>query len=686
MKKAVVMLTIVILLAASLATPAAASSTCFNYNYDSWGTAVPSQAGYDTETVYFAHQLDASLGNFNTPQDLFVSKDNRIYVLDSGNVRVVCLNSDLSLNHVINKFTYKGNAVTLKNPTGIFVAENDFIYIADPENHRVVICDQTGTVIRVLERPKTNLLSENLEFLPQKVLVDSAGMIYVSVSGVYQGALLYNQKGVFTGFYGSNEVQITAALLLDMFWKKILSDDQVNNIARYVPEEITSFDIDGRDFVYTVTQSESVTQKLKKLNPMGTNILKKSEFGEMEKQYIAGKLTTSRFTDVAVDDHGRMNVVDRQNNRIFQYDKEGSLLFIMGGAGSQAGTYQNPAAIESIGDKLLVLDSARGSITVLAPTAFGDLVHEAVDIYNDGQYSKATELWQKVLRADQNYELAYISIGKSFFADGKYKEAAEYFRLGNDREDNSSAFQAYRNIVIQKHFPLVCLVAVLLIGILIWLYNRPSRIDRTESAKRKMNPFRMLFHPIDTSLEIKQKNSGSFLYSAVILGLWYLATIFKYSLTNFRFNLNNVDRTNIILLFLSSIPVFAVWVVSNWGVCTLMDGKGHLKEIWITNTYCLIPWVGSIFLYVLLSQVLVNSEIMFLNAVIWIGAGWSIFLILCALSSIHDYFSGRTIISVLLSLLGMLIVVFLILLVCSLVKQAYDFVYSIINEILYRFR
>ena len=85
----------------------------------------------------------------------------------------------------------------------------------------------------------------------------------------------------------------------------------------------------------------------------------------------------------------------------------------------------------------------------MSPSAFGKKVLEAVYYYNDGEYGKANGIWEEVLKYDHNYMTAYISIGKSLMAEEKFKEAAEYFKLGNDREGNSDAFQSYRNELLQ---------------------------------------------------------------------------------------------------------------------------------------------------------------------------------------------------------------------------------------------
>lgn len=240
--------------------------------------------------------------------------------------------------------------------------------------------------------------------------------------------------------------------------------------------------------------------------------------------------------------------------------------------------------------------------------------------------------------------------------------------------------------MLQKYFPWICLGVVLIIALLICFFNRKGK--KTDSAKHhtRISPFKFLLHPVDNAEEMKLKKAGSLPISCLILGLWFLATIFRFALTGFRFNTNNVDTMNIWLLFLGTVPIFAVGVVSNWGVCTLMDGKGKMKDIWISASYCLIPYVSCNFLYVALSHLLVEEETVFLQWISLLGIIWSACMLLGVLSGIHDYSFGQTILSVLLTVVGMLIVVFLVLLVATLVQQAYAFVNSIANELIYRIR
>lgn len=65
-------------------------------------------------------------------------------------------------------------------------------------------------------------------------------------------------------------MEVTLQLLGDLFWKKLMSEEQAGYLSKYVPDEFSNFDIDGEGFIYTCTQSAQVkTDKVKKLNAAG---------------------------------------------------------------------------------------------------------------------------------------------------------------------------------------------------------------------------------------------------------------------------------------------------------------------------------------------------------------------------------------------------------------------------------
>ena len=88
--------------------------------------------------------MGTEIGNLSEPKDLCVTEDRQVYILDSGNNRVVVLDEKLGLRKIIQEFTDQSGKITLDNPTGIFVDQKNLIYIADPNNACVWVSDQNG--------------------------------------------------------------------------------------------------------------------------------------------------------------------------------------------------------------------------------------------------------------------------------------------------------------------------------------------------------------------------------------------------------------------------------------------------------------------------------------------------------------------------------------------------------------
>src|SRR5690606_15547891 len=59
-----------------------------------------------------------------------------IYVLDSGNDRIVVLDRELKLTAVIDSFVRGGQTDAFRNPQGIFVTEDEQLLVADTGNER----------------------------------------------------------------------------------------------------------------------------------------------------------------------------------------------------------------------------------------------------------------------------------------------------------------------------------------------------------------------------------------------------------------------------------------------------------------------------------------------------------------------------------------------------------------------
>ena len=668
-----------------------------SYTYNAWDESVPSPAGYTPVAVYTGEDLN--VGMLNKPKDLYVGKDNTLYLSDTGNNRVLVLNDRFELVREIKAVIQDGAERPLETPEGLFLDNQGLLYVCENKAGRVIAVDSSNTVQAVFGRPDSELIDESLDFLPSKVLVNRLGTVYVIVNGFYMGAMAYNKDGSFKGFYGSNKVEVTLNVIVDRFWKSIFTQSQKDKMARYVPIQYSNFDIDEEGFIYTCTQTTKTSRdEIKKLNSQGNNVLPvferntgvNGDFGDLEKGWISAKLSDTQFVDICVNKDGFIFGLDFTRGRIFQYDQESRLLQVFGGIGSQMGTFKMPEAIDSVGEKLVVLDSGKCQISVFEPTAFGDLVEQAVLLYNDGRYSEAKRLWEQVLVDNVNYEIAYDGVGKALFEEGKFVESMEYFRYAYNRSNYSDAFKEHRANTIRRLFPWFVGGLVVVISV-VWLLMK-LRKRRPQTASVALTPWRrtvnsigrVLFYAVDEYAEIKYQRRFSSIASLVILAMLFVSAIVQRQLTGFVFNYNKLDDLNVLILFASTVLLFALVVIGNWSVTTLLDGKGKMREIWVSLSYALIPLILTMLVGTALSNVLIAEEGMFLTIVEAIGVLWSLYLVISAMISVHQYSFGKAIVCLLLTAAAVAFMLFLMVLAFGLIQQLSAFITTLYNEFMYR--
>lgn len=486
-------------LTASLAGMTASAEEHYDvYNYDRWAEPIPSQAGYMATRSVSGDDL--GIGNFSEPGDIFRDAYDQFFIADTKNNRIVVVDSGVeNVVMVMEKFTMPdGSETTLKNPEGVYVSpETDLVYIADYNNSRVLVSDYDCNVQMEITKPGSEIFSQELTFLPQKVIADKAGNVYIVLGNITTGAAMFNSEGEFQGFYGANTVQTTAEVLMNHAWKMISTEQMRSRQARTVPSGITSFDLDDEGFIYTCTQSTSQTQDtVKKLNPAGTNLFSSLEtvWGDYQSVYDTntGNNYQPQICDIEISDDGNINCLDLTTGRVFQYDKDGELLFIFGSESDQLGGFTEVAALESYGNEILVLDGRKNTITIFEETDFGSIVHEATVLYNGGYYEEALGPWYEVLQYDGNYRRAFLGISAALLVQGDYEGSMEYAKLADSPYRYNRAFEGYRQQWLTEHMNGVVAVLVLLAVAIIALniyfkkYYKPSaEYDITKADTRK---------------------------------------------------------------------------------------------------------------------------------------------------------------------------------------------------------
>lgn len=438
------------------------------YAYDRFNRPVPSANGfYPVDNIYCDIEKKVF---FNTPTDMVIDEEGNFYITDSENNRIVIFDKQFKLVRILNEFIDADNSKhSINKPRGIYHRAG-VLYIADTDNNRVIISDVYGKIIKIINKPTNEIYPKESSFTPLKITVDSVGNIYVIVLGLFQGTASFNREYEFVEFYGSNRVVGTAELLSDLLWKKFLTKSQKEKLARYVPVEFTGFDMDKDDFMYTCTgQNYSSTGEIRKLNPVGNNVWSPNEnYGDKSLAYNKGTVIDTKFYDVAVTDDNFLFALDEQRCKIFEYDQEGSLVFVFGSKGNALGTFSRPVAVDTYNEKVFVLDSSNNSITSFKKTQYGLIAHKAIIQFNEGLYEDSKKLWEQVIKFNANHYLGYVGVGKALYYTGNYKRAMEYFSLGNDKRSESNAYNAYRREIVRAFIPIaIALLIVLLISVYI---------------------------------------------------------------------------------------------------------------------------------------------------------------------------------------------------------------------------
>ena len=440
-----------------------------DYRYDEFDRTIPAQASFAAQTTWNGRQLGVDA--FKQPTDLYVDDANReIYILDAGNSRIVILNDDFEAVAVLDSIHDGETVMDLTGATGVFVDAEGLIYIADGPNQRVLCVNRAGEVQRTVTRPTSGLLADNINFIPRNVIIDKIGVMYIISQNSTQGAYMLDKQGNFLGFYGRNKVSVTASVLYQAMLRELATEKQRASMANFIPVEFANFDVDSEGFIYTVTAYADDPRDfdmIRKLNPLGDNILT-----NLYRSWGDDGNHTTTYCDVVVDGGGFIYALDSYNGRIFQYDNEGFQLSIFGGKGSQQGYFNTAVAIESLDDRILVLDKARANITVFEETLFGGLLREGMVLYNQGQLEASMPYFEELIRMDANFFFAYYVLADAYYELGQYELAEKYAKLTPyASEVYSLAKKELRNAWLREHFALI-FFAVVAAGVLLMFISR----------------------------------------------------------------------------------------------------------------------------------------------------------------------------------------------------------------------
>jgi hypothetical protein len=197
-------------------------------------------------------------------------------------------------------------------------------------------------------------------------------------------------------------------------------------------------------------------------------------------------------------------------------------------------------------------------------------------------------------------------------------------------------------------------------------------------------PYYILTHPIDGFYEMKRYQRGLLRVSTFYIVIEATMSILQYRYSGFMFNNFNPATFNYIRQILTTFSPYAAFIIANWAITTLMDGKGSFKDIYNVVGYALFLKVILSLINIPLSHVFTNDEAFFYYGIETFGYVVMIFLLFMGMMTVHEYTLGKAVLTLILTLVVIGILVFLGLLIFSLIQQIVIFIITVYREIVLR--
>lgn len=643
------------------------------------------QDGYgrivETQTAYTPITTITKVGDlaFKNASDMQITADEEIYISDTEGKRIIV--SDINGN--LLRVYGEGE---LKNPVGLFVTKEKNLYVADKDAQRIVVFNLNGDVIKEYTKPEHPLYGSETAFKPQKLVVDSKGIMYVICEGNTNGIVQISPTdgGTFLGYFGTN---MTSINFLDVFRRIILTDEQLAKLPKNLPPTPNNLAIDNKGLIYTITQGVSLSS-LKKLNVAGVNLIEPDAYDDLP-------------AAVSVGNYENIFVVSEQGY-IYEYNKDGSLLFVFGGKDSgrlRIGLFDKAVAIDvDRSNNLYVLDQEKNEIQVFQTTEFTDLVHEALSLYQNGKYTDSKEPLSQITSMNSLFDYANMAMGQAYLQEENYKEALKYFRLAKEYQGYSDAFWEVRNIWLKDN--LVKSAAILLGLVLIWkllkyLQRKRKLFTPVLTTLRKLGKvpvinrinytWYFMKHPIDGCYGVKREGKANFISANILLsGFIVIYLINKYA-TGFILKRIVDGRYEIVTDILYILGVFLLMTICAYLISAINDGESTFKQLYTGFIYALGPYFIIKPFVVMLSNVITYNEIFLVQFANFCLYAWIVILIFMAVKEINNYTVSETVKVILLTFFCALIAVLLLFILYVLISQVIDFIQAIYGEVVYRF-
>ena len=697
-----------VMIASAMTVGAGASSAYQTYTYSINGQALYSPDAYSANKSVDYTQMGLEK-NFNNPGDMVTDKNEKVYIADTGNNRIVVLSRYFEYEFEISTFiNSQGTEDSLAAPQGVFVTD-EAIWVCDTDKNRLVRFDLQGNFEKIIDAPESQLFDSSDVYKPVAMAIDQYGRIYVVSSTTYQGIIVMDSNGQFVGFVGAQAVTISA---WEIIWRRFQTDEQKKLSESLVSTEFNNIDITDEGFIYVTTSSIKASSvegaingksksgqymPVKLLNPAGDEIMRRNGFwppaGEIDFRSMDSNYSgVSTVTDVAVGPEKTWTIIDSKRNKLYTYDFNGNLLFAFGDKGSMLGSISNIEAVTYQDDTMLVLDKGSNTIIVYERTEYGDMLIGAIAAENSLDYNYAISCWEKVLQRNSNFDAAYVGIGNALYRSGQFEESLEYYETAYDVDNWTNSYKEVRKEWMSTWFILLLVAIIAGIVLVVKFFGWAAKVNKRVSTDGKARKtfgqeliygFYVMFHPFDGFYDLKHEHRGSVRASLVFVALTIVTFFYQSVGQGYVMNPTGAYSTIWAQAISVLVPLF-LFVLANWCLTTLFEGEGSFKDIFIATSYSLVPVILLTIPTTFFSNFVTTTEASIISFIGTLSFIWLGILIFFGTMVTHDYSMGKNVITVLGTVLAMACIVFIALLFSMLLSKLVSLGTNIVTELQYR--
>jgi sugar lactone lactonase YvrE len=611
------------------------------------------------------------------PTDIHITPNNVLYItaILNNQSRVIIYDlNDGSVREIGGDF--------LVNATGVFANDEGLIYVADRGNNIAYQLSSTGEILETYTRPNSPLFGGE-DFQPRKIIADERGNVYILNLGI-RGLAQFSNRGEFLGYFGANTITPTLRTILQFTF---FTEEQRARLFNLQPPEVSNMAIDQRGLIHTVSLGVD-NFGVKRLNISGGNLL-------------PAMFNAQDLVDVFVGPIGNIYVLTR-SGRIYEYDREGNVLFLFGDqdvSNQISGLFNAPVGMAvDQAFNLYVIDRAAKELTIFNPTEFAANVHGALTLYQEGNYIDSLGPWQDVLRMNDFFDLAHRGFGNAYFSLANYEGALEEYRIANDRNGYSEAFWEVRNAwLLEFGAFFVGLIFALLIILTVNIKLKFMRY-LTQPVKKGLvfirskvkvlddilYLFRYLRNPADASYEIKRKDRIQVLSVTGLLLIFFGFYIYHIYETSFLFNSRRLEEINLLEEMARILLPIMLWVISNFLIGSIREGEGRLKDVYITTIFSLSPYFLTLPILTILSQGLTLNELFIYQFIQFIAVLVTVVYFFFMVKETHFYSVKETIQSISISGFTMVMLLLGVFIVFILFNEIITLGRDVSLEVYYR--